>query len=78
MIYNNHPVIASAGYYNEKNERVGGHAVLIIGWANPHGTPEIVYYDPWSAGSYHTCTFAGFCNGSYNGRIYDRTCYFYT
>lgn len=76
MIYNSHPVIADAGYYNSGNNRAGGHVVLIIGWFNAYGTQEICYYDPASSGSYHTCLFSEFCNGSYNGRIYDRTCYF--
>ena len=75
MIYNNHPVIAAGGYYDANNNRQGGHAVLVIGWTNAHGTNEISYYDSLNTGSYHTCTFAGFCNGNYNTRIYDQTAY---
>ena len=63
-IYNSYPVISgllSSG---------GGHAVLIIGWDTSTGTQKITYYDPWASGSYHTCTFSSFCDGSYNSMQY--------
>ena len=73
QIYNDHPVIVAAGYYSSTGTRNGGHATLIIGWSKTNGN-KIVYYDPLT-GTYETCTFTAFCNGSYNGRQYDQTCY---
>ena len=74
-IYTGYPVITAGGYYNDDNERQGGHAVLTIGWTNAHSVNEIVYFDSSGNGSYHTCTFEGFCNGTYNTRKYDQTAY---
>ena len=75
LIYYNHPMIAAAGYYDADNVRHGGHVVLIIGWTDVYGTDEISYYDSGSNGSYHNCTYASFCNGSYNTRKYDQSAY---
>ena len=75
LIYYNHPVIAAGGYYDEHGNRNGGHAVLIIGWSDATGTDEISYYDSLNSGSYHTCTYSSFCDGSYNTRIYDQSAY---
>ncbi len=74
-IYMGYPVITAGGYYNAANERQGGHVVLTIGWTNAHSVNEIVYYDSAGNGSYHTCTYEGFCNGTYNTRKYDQTAY---
>lgn len=73
QIYNEHPVLAAAGYYNA-GVRTGGHATLIVGWDISTGAQRITYFDSID-GKYHTCSYAAFCNGSFNDRIYDGTCY---
>lgn len=68
QIYNYHPVLAGTvcdAY---------GHAVLIVGWDKSSGTQSITYFDPGD-GSYRTCTYAEFCNGSFSGTSYVETCY---
>lgn len=73
-IYDSHPVINGAGYYNHDDERDGGHATLIIGWSTANGSQDIIYFDP-DTGTVETCTYAQFCDGSFNERKYDQTCY---
>lgn len=72
---NGYAVQAGAGTYSGST-RVSGHRVVIN---NAQFIPEfpgaaeyIDYQDPWD-GKTHHCTFASFCDGSYNGRIYDQT-----
>lgn len=65
--------ITCAGYYNN-NVRNGGHAVVIIGYYISGSNNYIVYHDPWDNTS-NTCLYSEFCDGSYNGRRYDYTCY---
>ena len=67
--------IASAGYYNNNNVRTSGHAVVITGYyISNNNEYSIVYFDPWDEISY-TCTYTEFCNGAFNNRRYDATCY---
>lgn len=73
-IYDSHPVINAAGYYNSSNARTGGHATLIMGWSTASGSQEIIYFDSLT-GLLETCTYEQFCDGSFNGRKYDQTCY---
>lgn len=73
QIENRHPIIVGAGYYNSSGSRNGGHATLIIGY-RIDGIEGITYYDSLT-GTTETCTYAQFCDGSYNGRKYDQTCY---
>lgn len=76
---NDNPVLASAGYYSN-GVRTGGHVVVIYLTQmidSSSGTSCYVkYIDPWDGASYY-CTFDSFCDGSFNGRIYDRTVYIY-
>ena len=68
------PVQAAAGYYNG-GVRNGGHVVIIIeAIAISGGSQFIKYIDP-ANGYIYTCTYSQFCDGSYNGRIYDQTAY---
>lgn len=68
------PVQAAAGYYNG-GVRTGGHVVIIKeATAISGGSNYIKYIDPANGNTY-TCSFSSFCNGSYNGRIYDQTAY---
>ncbi len=73
-IYNEHPVIAAAGYYTSAGTRNGGHATLIVGWDTSTGVQRITYFDS-ADGTYRTCSYAAFCDGSFNSRRYDQTCY---
>lgn len=73
QVYNSHPVINGAGYYSS-GVRNGGHATVIVGWSNATGTNRITYYDSITD-TRETCTFTAFCNGTYNSRRYDQTCY---
>lgn len=82
QIMSNRMPIVCAGRYNESGNRTGGHAtVAYMVTYNTDGTRGFGYYDP-DAGIYppgdkkgrnHICSFEAFCNGSYNGRIYDQT-----
>lgn len=65
--------IACAGYYNN-NVRNSGHAVVITGYHTLAGKNHIVYHDPLDNQTY-VCLYSQFCDGSYNERIYDQTCY---
>lgn len=73
-IYDSHPIINGAGYYGGTNNRQGGHATLIIGWSTASGNQEIIYFDS-ATSTVETCTYAQFCDGSFNTRKYDQTCY---
>ncbi len=73
QIWDRHPVIVGAGYYDSSGNRNGGHATLIIGYTFD-GIEEITYYDSLT-GTTETCTYTQFCDGSYNKRKYDQTCY---
>lgn len=65
--------IVSSGTYNNNNVRVQGHATPICSTMNVGSTSKIIeYYDP-SNGKKYSCTYEKFCDGSYNGRRYDRT-----
>lgn len=67
--------ITGAGYYNSSGTRTGGHATPIFGmYVYDNGVIRIGYYDP-DSGEALSCTFEDFCNGSFNGRKYDQTCY---
>lgn len=71
----NNVTIACAGYYDNQNVRNGGHAVTITGYyISESNACSLVYFDPWDGVSY-TCTYIEFCNGSFNNRRYDGTCY---
>ena len=72
-INSNHPVIVSSGYYSG-GLRTGGHDTLIIGWAEYNGEENVSYFDP-DLCSYEVCTFSSFCDGSYNGGMYEFTSY---
>ena len=74
MINDNHPIINGAGYYNSLGNRTGGHATLIFGWCTNTGVERITYYDS-DTDTRETCLYSAFCDGSYNGRKYDQTCY---
>lgn len=70
-----HPIICAGGYYNYLGERLWGHAVLVCGWYDgSYQSPILIYYDSEIPG-YRTCSYAEFCNGSFNNKIYDQTCY---
>lgn len=78
----NQPVMASAGYYNSAGQRQGGHMVVICGYVYdpnpPYGSiiQNILYNDPWINNNIRVqCSYAGFCDGSVNGRRYDGTVY---
>lgn len=73
QLYSSHLVITGAGYYSS-GVRNGGHATVLVGWSKANGTNQITYYDS-ATGTRETCSFAAFCNGTYNGRCYDQTCY---
>lgn len=70
-------VQASIGYYSN-GIRIGGHMVVIRGTQfidNNSGMYYYIdYYDPWD-GTNHHCLFSEFCNGNYNGMVYDYTVY---
>ena len=70
---NDNAVVVCSGYYVQ-NVRNGGHAVLIDGYAINTNGNYVQYFDPWD-GTSHICTYESFCDGTYNGRIYDYTCY---
>lgn len=76
-IYNGYGVIAAAGYYTN-NVRQGGHAVVIYATQFVDGSSGsrfyISYIDPWD-GTRNQCLYSSFCDGTYNGRIYDGTVY---
>ncbi len=78
QMYASHPIICVGGYYDSNGDLINGHAVLVCGWYAPTygGNYQyyLTYFDPANLG-YRTCTYSEFCNGSYNNRIYDRTCY---
>ena len=76
IIHNGYPVQAAAGYYSG-GWRTGGHVVAIKGsYYNVSNNTEhtIEYVDPANGNTY-TCSYAAFCTGTYNGRIYDQTAY---
>lgn len=73
QIRNRHPIIVGAGYYDSSGSRNGGHATLIIGYTID-GIEKITYYDS-ETDTTETCTYTEFCDGSFNRRKYDQTCY---
>ena len=73
QIYNSNPVIVGAGRYSS-GVRVGGHATLIIGWSKLNGKNYITYFDS-ALNDDLECTYEAFCDGTFNGRRYDQTCY---
>lgn len=66
--------ITCGGYYNSNNVRKGGHAVVVIGYYISGKDNCVIYHDPSNNVTY-TCPFLEFCDGTYNGRRYDQTCY---
>lgn len=84
LIINNSMPILGASSYNSSGVRTSSHAtVAYMVTYNDDGTRGIGYYDP-DTGSYppgdkkgrnYICSFEKFCNGEYNGRIYERTTY---
>lgn len=72
---NHNPVQAGAGYYYN-GDRTGGHVVVIYETYSSTSTSgtikEISYIDPLTNTRF-TCTYSSFCNGSFNGRIYDQS-----
>ena len=61
--------------YYESGYRTGGHAtVAYMVTYNTDGTNGIGYYDTEDNRKY-ICSFEEFCDGSYNGWIYEETCY---
>jgi len=66
--------IACAGYYDSNNKRNGGHAVAITGYLENAQNNYINYFDPLDGVSY-MCSYAEFCDGSFNKRKYDFTVY---
>ena len=73
-LFSSHPVICSGGIYNSSGIRQKGHQVLLCGWYDGSYQTMLTYYDP-ALLQYKTCSYSEFCNGTFNGRIYDRTCY---
>ncbi len=74
QLYSSHPVICSGGTYNSSGVRTGGHQVLVCGWYDGSYQTVLTYYNP-ALRQYRTCSYSEFCDGSFNGRVYDRTCY---
>lgn len=70
---NHNATIVGYSFYNG-TERIGGHMVVITGYCVIGNNNQVVYYDPGD-GISHTCSYSAFCNGSYNGGIYNATCY---
>ena len=68
-----HPVVCSGGLY-VSGKRKNGHQVLVCGWYDGSYQSTLTYFDS-ALQQYRTCSYSEFCNGSFNGRIYDRTCY---
>ena len=70
---NKMPIAGASRYKN--GVKNGGHATPICGmFVFNDGTIYIGYYDPLND-SVLSCKFQEFCDGSYNGRKYDSTCY---
>lgn len=73
------PVLVSGEY---TDIRAGGHAVILVDCYQSVGGYTIEYYecDQFNAkggAGYKYCSYERFCNGDYNGRIYDGTVYNY-
>ncbi len=73
------PVIIGGNY---TDIRTGGHAVILVDCYTIGGTQFIQYYecDKFNAiggEGLRRCSYNDFCNGRYNGRIYDQTVYNY-
>lgn len=66
--------IACAGYYDSQGNRNRGHAVVITGYLENAENNYINYFDPLDGVSY-MCSYAEFCDGSFNKRKYDFTVY---
>lgn len=70
---NHNATIVGYSFYNG-DKRIGGHMVVITGYYIMGNSNYVVYYDP-EDGLSHTCLYSDFCDGSYNGGIYNATCF---
>ncbi|MBR6293175.1 MAG: hypothetical protein IKR54_01165 [Lachnospiraceae bacterium] len=73
QLYYSHPVICHSGHY-QNGVRDYGHAVLVCGWSNGNNQENVIYYDQLTK-QYNTCSYTSYCNGSYNGKIYEWTAF---
>ena len=75
-IQSGYPVQAALGQYSG-GMRTGGHLVVVKGTAYNTATgaeQSVEYINPYNGNTY-CCLYTAFCNGSYNGRIYDQSAY---
>ncbi|MBQ3599383.1 MAG: DNRLRE domain-containing protein [Clostridia bacterium] len=76
MLDQGYPVIACMWHYNEANERIGGHALVIYAynWDDDLGDWVYSIYDPWPSqtGTQLTYTYNDLCahNSVHNGLYY--------
>ena len=73
QMYWSHPVICASGHYTGST-RDWGHAVLVCGWYGGNNQSNITYFDS-NTKQYNTCSYSSYCNGSYNGLMYDQTAF---
>lgn len=70
---------AQAGYYSSSGSRTSGHIVVIIECFVTGSATSVVknirYIDPLD-GLTHVCSYEEFCDGTYNGRMFDGIVYY--